>query len=316
MARLSVLTLFLVVAVFSAISLADKPDWVAFKKQHKKEYKSAEKEAKAKAKFDKNAARVDEHNKKFERGEVQYNIAINEFADQDAAEFHQTHHGLRPELRRNHSSRSVPHERYARQLPPASLDYRSTNKVSAVRNQANCGSCWAFASLAAVEIWDSGCGGGWPTNTFQWLQYYGGSKTDAAYPYTSGCCNSAGTCSGANAPVVQKVSGFQELSMPAPDATIKSYLAAHGPLAIAVSGEPWDPLYAGGYMSCPAGQAMDHAVLLVGYGVNTAGKNYWIVKNSWGTGWGDKGFAYILSGQANNVDCGISQYLATYPIIV
>lgn len=85
---------------------------------------------------------------------------------------------------------------------------------------------WHFYATA----WDHGCAGGWPTNTFQWLQYNGGSKADSAYPYTSGCCNAAGTCKGGNAPVVQQVSGFQQLTMPAADDTIKSYLFAHGPV--------------------------------------------------------------------------------------
>lgn len=96
---------------------------------------------------------MDEHNKKFEKGEVQYKIgkmfynlimsivsvtndynhadaAINQFADQDPEEFHQHHHGLKPELDRNDSRRSASHERYTRELPPAAFDYRSTNQVS------------------------------------------------------------------------------------------------------------------------------------------------------------------------------------------
>ncbi|OXA43159.1 Digestive cysteine proteinase 2 [Folsomia candida] len=99
MARLGLLEIFLLVAVFSA--LAEKPDWVAFKNRHKKEYKNAEKEAKAKAHFDKNSARVDAHNKKFNRGEVQYTIAINEFADEDPVEFHKTHHGKKKDFEGN-----------------------------------------------------------------------------------------------------------------------------------------------------------------------------------------------------------------------
>lgn len=101
-------------------------------------------------------------------------LAINEFADEDPDEFHLTHHGLKPELRLDDSTRSVPHERYVRATPPDSFDWRSSNKVSAVRNQGTfgllvrrkismihfllfnltgkCGSCWAFTSVSHINI--------------------------------------------------------------------------------------------------------------------------------------------------------------------
>ncbi|OXA48549.1 Cathepsin L [Folsomia candida] len=268
MARLNVLAILLVVAVFSEVLLADKPDWVAFKKQHRKEFKSRAAEAKAKAKFDKNAARVDEHNKKFEKGEVQYKIAINQFADQDPEEFHQHHHGLKPELDRNDSRRSASHERYTRELPPAAFDYRSTNQtiaaaMSAIESQVLIAGrspvTLSVQQLLDCDIYDTGCEGGWPSTGFLWLKKHGGSKAESDYPYTSGCCDTAGPCGGANAPVVQQLSG---------------------------------------------------------YGADATGKQYWIIKNSWDVGWGDKGFGYVPVGQANNTDCGISQGFATYPIII
>jgi len=161
--------------------------------------------------------------------------------------------------------------------------------------------------LVDCDTSDGGCGGGNPTSAFQWLESNGGADSLSDYPYTAGG-GQGGTCNTGVTPV-QKITGFQQLSMPTDTATLQNYLQTNGPLSIVVeAGDNWQS-YDSGVIS-GAGDQPDHAVLLVGWGSDATNGDYWIVKNSWGTGWGMSGFCYVAIGSQ---DCGISQYLAAYP---
>jgi len=211
---------------------------------------------------------------------------------------------------------------------PTSFDWREQGAVTPVKNQGSCGSCWAFATVANIEgvnfkatkslvslseqevvdcdTVDHGCGGGLPTNAFKYLKDNKlGEETEAAYPYTG----SNGKCSAQSGQEKVFVSDFAVV-----DGTDEDQLAAalieHGPLAIGINAGPMQ-WYMGGiadpfsFLCSP--KALDHGVAIVGFG-EEGSKKYWIIKNSWGPHWGEKGYYRIIRGKGK---CGLNTNVAT-----
>jgi len=201
----------------------------------------------------------------------------------------------------------------------ANVDW--TQKMLPVRNQEQCGSCWAFSTMANVEgnwsikksvltKWlstqqlvdcdtsDGGCNGGWFTTA---LTYLKANKPmyDSAYPYTA----VKGTCkySSSNATSVA-VASYSSSSTP----TALYTLLMTGPVSVAVDATTWG-LYLSGIFNGPCTTSIDHAVLVVGYG-NQNGVGYWIVRNSWGTTWGQKGYIWVEENVNNANSCNIGTY--------
>ena len=220
---------------------------------------------------------------------------------------------------------------------PASYDWRDHNRVSGVKNQLSCGSCWAFATVANLEglyaakkgviktfseqmlvdcdTSDSGCNGGLMQYTFTWIKNNGGIMYEADYPYTG----TKGTCKKDSTKYADfKVTGYKKLGSQwqtwsaVDEDEVKEFLYETGPLAIALNADPLQT-YVSGIVDltstqCPV-DGINHAVTLVGYGTDSAtGKDYWIVKNSWGTSWGESGYFRIRRG---NGTCGVNCYITT-----
>ena len=220
---------------------------------------------------------------------------------------------------------------------PASYDWRNQNRVSGVKNQGSCGSCWAFATVANLEglyaakkgtiktfseqmlvdcdTSDSACNGGLMEYAFTWLKKNGGIMYEADYAYTG----YKGTCrSSASKYADFKVTGYKKLGSSystwscVDEDEIKEFLYETGPLAIALNADLLQT-YTGGILDvtstqCPT-NGINHAVTLVGYGTDsTSGKAYWLVKNSWGKSWGESGYFRIKRGSGT---CGVNCYITT-----
>lgn len=263
--------------------------------------------------FEENLAKVKDHNERYQKGSSSWFMAINHFADLTVEEFNLMH-GLKGKpqmpsglLNNALTNPSVPN--------PPSVDWRQKGAVSAVKNQGGCGSCWAFASAETLESFyaiasgklielapqafvdcvvnpDScggtgGCSGAIPELAYN-LTRDKGVPLESAYPYQG----QAGQCQ-AYQPAV-KVTGY--VNVPSNDATaVETAVATQGPVAVAVAASPW-ALYGGGvFDGCSTGSApgdLNHAVQLVAYGVEGS-QGYWVIRNSWGTGWGEGGFIRI-----------------------
>jgi len=211
---------------------------------------------------------------------------------------------------------------------PDSIDWVEKGAVTPVKNQKQCGSCWAFSTTGSVEgafqiagnpltsfseeelvqcdHVDDGCKGGLMDNGFKFVEE-NGLCTESSYPYTSGS-GTRGACKKSKCSAVVKVHSFKDV--PSRDEDALKTAVAQQPVSIAIEADKkvFQMYHSGVMDSKECGTKLDHGVLAVGYGTMD-GKDYWKVKNSWGPEWGVQG--YIMLGRGENI-CGISQQ-PSYP---
>jgi cathepsin L len=222
---------------------------------------------------------------------------------------------------------------------PFAIDYRETaGVVTPVRDQGECGSCWAFSATEAMEGQlglaglsrvlapqtfvdcvreDGGCNGGWPDDALAYAEETG-IAAEADYPYRaneSGVCKLTLDDKRERVPIATRATVFYEVRANGSDDALRRALWQHGPLAIAIDASDMFQSYTSGVLNdTDCSQTYpNHAVLLVGYSGTTGGaSDYWIVKNSWGPTWGEKGYIRF-SANTSNI-CGIGMF-ATVPYI-
>jgi cathepsin L len=154
---------------------------------------------------------------------------------------------------------------------------------------------------------NDGCEGGLMTQAMQYIISNGGIDTEASYPYTAedGTCSYNAANSGATLKNYKNVPSGNENAL--------QTSVQQGPTSVAIdASQPSFQFYSSGVYNEPAcsSTSLDHGVLAVGWGVDPSGGPYWIVKNSWGTSWGQSG--YIWMSRNKNNQCGIAT-MATLP---
>jgi C1A family cysteine protease len=324
--QFSALALLAIVAIAAAAPLSEVlTQFRDFKAAYGKVYATAAEEAARFKIFRDNLDIISKHNAQFEAGNSTYTLGVNQFADMTRQEWATAY--LTPmKVTRARNEVVLPEGKQAN-----GVNWVTKGAVTPVKNQQQCGSCWAFSSTGSIEgayqiatgnlvslseqqlvdcstgQGNHGCNGGLMDYAFTYTIQNGGLTTEQNYPYTArdGTCQTAKAADHA--------------------ATIKSYadvpqnqeaqlIAAVNkqPVSVAIEADHSSfQLYRSGvFNDATCGTQLDHGVLAVGYD-SLNGQDYWIVKNSWGTTWGNQG--YILMSRNKRNQCGIAT-ASSYPI--
>ncbi|CAG9325970.1 unnamed protein product [Blepharisma stoltei] len=259
-----------------------------------------------------------------------WTLGINQFVDMTLDEFREIYLSNEITVPEEEETEDFHREHYENVEAPTSIDWRSKGAVQGVKYQGQCGGCWSFSTVSAVESsWfiaghglpdlseqqlldcggpfgNYGCAGGNIVYGFSYVQKYG-LTSESIYPYqaaTKTCNTSKQSQKIASIKYVVKVTAND------PNALMAAVAVAPVSIGAQADQAAW-MYYKGGIVTGSCGIVLNHAVNIVGYN-NGNNPPYWIVRNSWGSWWGENGYIRIAISGGNGI-CGVNM-MPMYPV--
>ncbi|XP_073489423.1 procathepsin L-like [Aquarana catesbeiana] len=285
--------------------------------------------------FEDNFRKIIKHNMEAAAGKHTYTLGMNHFGDMTTEEIKQLMTGYKFNQNMTRGATFLPPNNFE---APKQVDWREKGYVTPVKDQRDCGSCWAFSATGALEgqhfrktgklvslseqnlvdcstaEGNLGCYGGLMKYAFQYVFDNDGIDSEESYPYTA---KDEQDCKYDPANKAATDTGFMKIAS-GDEKALKKAVASVGPISVGIdSNHESFHFYKEGIYYDPecSSKKLDHGVLVVGYGFegeDVDGKKYWIVKNSWAESWGNKGYIYIARDKDNH--CGIATD-ASYPLV-
>jgi len=336
----AILALLAFIAIAAAFRLPNlrataevKAQFDDFIAKYNKKYADAQEYQTRLANFNRNLLRLEHQQRKG----VSWNVGVTQFFDLSPSEFAQWTGGRKypaAALATSCLAHGVTSPAIDSSAIPTSFDWRTHSPpvVNPIKNQGQCGSCWAFSTITVIEsayaiagnpltqfseqeivdcshgcsneppygdVCNQGCNGGWPWNAFFDVISWKGVELETKYPYTAETDTCTKTSHG---PPYAALSNYTCIShtqgLPASEDDMAAYLVANGPISIAMDAGLLET-YTGGIINPQTGECsqvqLDHAIAIVGYDFSGA-TPYWIVRNSWGEAWGEQGYFRIIKG--------------------
>nr|XP_019936152.1 PREDICTED: cathepsin L1-like [Paralichthys olivaceus] len=309
-------------------------DWEIWKSSHGVTYDDLD-DMQRRAIWEENKQMIDDNNQGFFMGIRPFTMAMNKYGDLTQQEF-QVLQGASINAQFVHRGKTVSARRLrsnARKLDAWFVDYRTMGYVTEVKDQGYCGSCWAFSTTGAIEgqIYKKtgqlislseqnlvdcskpygtfGCNGAWMANAYDYV-VNNGLQSTSTYPYIS---VDTQPCYYESRLAVAHIKDYRFIPK-GDEQALADAVATIGPITVAIDADHASFLfYSSGIYDEPSCNPnnLSHAVLLVGY-ASEGGQDYWIIKNSWGSSWGEGGYMRMVRDGSNT--CGIASY-ALYPTL-